>query len=97
VLENHAVYRLRLGDKVDVPRLTTHWQTPAPDAATCNTHIVKEDRALIAAAPISSDNGVDLPADSGKLNKGAEGKKKPDEIPVVRKEKPDNRTAWPSC
>jgi len=98
VLENHAVYRLRLGDKLDLPRLTQNWQAPAPDAAFCNTQLVKEGGdVLVAAAPLASDNDVELATDSTKVNKGLEGRKKLGEIPVVQKEKPDNRTAWPAC
>jgi soluble lytic murein transglycosylase len=98
VLENHAVYRLRLGDKVDVPRLAAHWQAPAPDAATCNAQLIKEESDVTAAVPLSADNGAQLAvADEGKTNKGLEGGKKPDEIPVLRKTKADNKTAWPAC
>jgi soluble lytic murein transglycosylase len=98
VLENHAVYRLRLGDKVDVLRLTAHWQAPAPDAAVCNAQLVKEESDVAAAVPLSADNGAQLAAtDDGKTNKGIEGGKKPDDIPVLRKAKADNKTAWPAC
>ena len=97
VLENHAVYRVRLGDKVDLARLTDTWQAPPPDAAACNMQLVKEDSDLLAFAPLGADNGIELTNDPGKFNKGTEGRKKPDEIPVVHKDKPDNRTAGPAC
>jgi soluble lytic murein transglycosylase len=98
VLENHAVYRLRLGDKVDLPRLTAHWQAPVPNPAMCNAQLVKEESDAAVAVPLSADNGMQLAAtDNGKTNKGLEGGKKPDEIPVVRKVKADNKTAWPAC
>src|SRR5262249_25108552 len=96
VLENHAVYRLRLGDKLDLPRLTAHWQAPPPDAATCNASLIKEESDVLALVPLSS-SGDELAADTGKANKGLEGKKKPGDIPVVHKDKPDNRTLWPGC
>jgi hypothetical protein len=35
--------------------------------------------------------------DESKINKGLEGGKKPGEIPVLRKLKADNKTAWPAC
>jgi hypothetical protein len=48
--------------------------------------------------PLSADNGMQIAAaDDGQINKGLEGGKKPGEIPVVRKVKADNRTAWPAC
>ncbi|HEY7607715.1 MAG TPA: lytic transglycosylase domain-containing protein [Alphaproteobacteria bacterium] len=97
VLENHAVYRLRLGDKVDLTRLADAWQAPPPDAAVCNTQLVKEDGELLAAVPLGAENGIELTTDTGKFNKGIEGRKKPGEIPVVHKDKPDNRTAGPAC
>jgi hypothetical protein len=98
VLENHAVYRLRLGDKVDLPRLTAHWQAPRPDAATCNALLIKEESDAPAAVPLSADNGMQIAAaDESKTNKDLEGGKKPGEIPILRKLKADNRTAWPAC
>jgi hypothetical protein len=98
VLENHAVYRLRLGDKVNVARITAHWQAPMPDAAICNAQLVKEERdVLVAAVPLAADNDGQPAPDNAKTNKGLEGGKKPDEIPLVRKVKADNRTAWPAC
>ncbi|MFO0986746.1 MAG: lytic transglycosylase domain-containing protein [Alphaproteobacteria bacterium] len=98
VLENLAVYRLRLGDRVDLPRLAAHWQAPVADPALCNALLVKEERDAHAAVPIAADNGLRIAAaDEGKANKGLEGGKKPDQIPVLRKAKADNRTAWPSC
>jgi hypothetical protein len=98
VLENHAIYRVRLGDTVEVPRLTAHWQAPPPDAASCNMQLVKEESdVLVAAAPVAADNDGHPAPDNGKTNKGLEGGKKPDEIRVVRKDKPDNRTASPPC
>ncbi len=95
VLENHAVYRLRLGDKVDLKHLTAHWQAPPANAATCNTQVAMADGETAALVPLSSANGGE--ADIGKYNKQLERKKKPDEIPVVRKDKPDNRAASPEC
>jgi soluble lytic murein transglycosylase len=97
VLENHAVYRLRLGDKLNLARLSDGWQAPPPDAAACNALLVKEGAELLAMAPLGADNGLEFTSDIGKFNKGAEGRKRPDEIPVVHKAKPDNRTAGPSC
>jgi soluble lytic murein transglycosylase len=98
VLENHAVYRLRLGDKVDLPRLVAHWQAPVADPAVCNAQLVKEESDSAAAVPLSADNGMQIAdADGSTTNKGLEGGKKPGEIPVVRKVKADNRTAWPAC
>lgn len=97
VLESHAVYRLRLSDKLDLPRLSLHWQAPRPDGAVCNAQLAKEDSDLATAAPLSSGNGVELAADLGPINKGLEGKKKPDEIPLVHKEKPDNQASAPPC
>lgn len=98
VLENHAVYRLRLGDRVDLPRLAAHWQAPAADAAMCNALLVKEESDAPAAVPLSADNGLQIAAaDQSTTNKSLEGGKKPDVIPVLRKLKADNRTAWPAC
>ena len=98
VLENHAVYRLRLGDKVDLPRITAHWQAPVADPAMCNALLVKEENDAVVAVPLSSDNGSQIATvDETKANKGLEGGKKPDQIPVLRKAKADNRTAWPAC
>ncbi len=98
VLENHAVYRLRLGDRVDLPRLTAHWQAPVADPAMCNALLVKEESDAPAAVPLSADNGMQIAAaDESKTNKGLEGGKKPNVIPVLRKLKADNRTAWPAC
>jgi len=98
VLENHAVYRLRLGDKVDLPRISAHWQAPLPDAASCNMQLVKEERdVLVAAVPLAADNDGQPAPDNGKTNKGLEGGKKPDEIPVARKLKADNRATASGC
>lgn len=98
VLENHAVYRLRLGDTVDVSRLAAHWQAPVADAAMCNAQLLKEETDAPAAVPFIADNGMQIAAaDDTKTNKDLEGGKKPGEIPVLRKAKADNRTAWPAC
>jgi soluble lytic murein transglycosylase len=96
VLENHTVYRLRLGDPVDVAKLTRHWQAPRADAEVCSAELAKE-LAELPIVPLGSDAAVK--SDVAPENKALEAakKKKPDQIPMARKEKPDNRAATPDC
>jgi len=96
VLENHAVYRLRLGDPVDVPKLVNHWQAPRADASVCSAELAKELAEL--PVPLGSSEAA-IKSEVAPENRLLESnkKKKPDEIPLVRKDKPDNRAATPDC
>jgi soluble lytic murein transglycosylase len=98
VLENHAIYRLRLGDPLDVAKLASHWQAPRADAEVCSAELAKElADADLPLVPLGSD--AEIKVDGGPENKllEADKKKKPHEIQMMRKEKPDNRAATPDC
>jgi soluble lytic murein transglycosylase len=99
VLGNHAVYRLRLDDSLDLARLTAHWQAPRPDAADCRAFKGTE-LAVLPIVPTSSFGiGPDLLKAKPDLteNRLIEAKKNPYDIPLLIKEKPDNRPNMPAC
>lgn len=103
VLENHAVYRLRLGDTLDLKHLAHHWQAPRSDAEICRLMLSKE-LAELPAAPLSGNGAGPAPDEAkgrGAKKKAIDAKgddrKKNDAIPMVRKAKPDNFAGAPSC
>jgi soluble lytic murein transglycosylase len=85
VLENHALYRLELGDVLDLPRLTAHWHAPPPDKAHCRrlARVAEEAEAARQLAGPKTESG------ENESDKHApEAKKRP---AVAKKDKPDNR------
>ncbi|MCW5773272.1 MAG: lytic transglycosylase domain-containing protein [Rhodospirillaceae bacterium] len=99
VLENHAIYRLRLDDPLDLKRLTAHWQAPRPDAEDCRAMKATEVAELPIVPTSTYGIGPHLLKTHTELlaNRETEGKKKPDDIPMLIKLKPDNRPNLPAC
>ncbi len=85
VLENYAVYRARLGDPVELPKLAEQWRAPKPDLEACKVLLAKIEPS---AAPLAGNAaGSDRHAAT----------KRSSAIHVLRKEKADNRPGTPAC
>lgn len=103
VLENHAIYRLRLGDTLDLPRIANHWQAPRSDAEICRL-LLSREFADLSPAPLSG-NGAGTSSDDAKARNAkkksaeakADDKKKAETIELLKKTKPDNVAGTPSC
>ncbi len=68
VLENLAVYRLRLGDKLDVPKLSASWQAPKSDGEACKLIFARV--TIVSPAAIDS-SGSGAANSSGTSHGGA--------------------------
>jgi soluble lytic murein transglycosylase len=98
VLENHAVYRVTLGDTLEVQQLARYWQAPPSDPVYCNSEWAKLYTEVPDVIPVSAPPPAPAKGKSrAKAPKTHLASKKSLDIPLVRKEKPDNRAGIPSC
>lgn len=112
VLENHAIYRVRLGDTLDLPKIASHWTAPRSDAEVCRLLLMSKEFADLAPIPLAGAapapgnpkarvakrkiaSAASPEAKSADTKK--DDKKKGDAIELLKKEKPDNMAATPSC
>jgi soluble lytic murein transglycosylase len=113
VLENLAIYRHRLGDKLEVAKLAQNWRAPKPDSDACKLIFAR----VTVVSPATIDSGGNGNGNGGNGAAGGKSSTAIDrdldrmraeanrssadgeatEIKLLRKEKPDNRAGTPVC